>query len=49
MEAAVEGEELLGFGPLILGFSFLAFEPDFLRSQMYHSIEAVQEGLVAKS
>jgi hypothetical protein len=47
MEAAVEGEELLGLGLLILGFSFLAFEPDFLRSDV--SLEAVQEGLVAKS
>lgn len=29
MEAAVEGDELLGFRLRILGFSFLAFEPDF--------------------
>jgi hypothetical protein len=39
MEAAVEGDEFLGLASklLIRGFSFLAFEPDFLRSQMYHS------------
>ena len=29
MEAAVEGEELLGFGLLILAVSFLSFESDF--------------------
>ena len=29
MEAAVEGEELLGFRLLILGVSFLSLEPDF--------------------
>ena len=29
MEAAVEGEELLGLRLLILGVSFVAFEPEF--------------------
>ena len=45
MEAAVEGDELLGFRLLILGFSFLALHRIFAQSDV--SFEDVQEGLVA--
>jgi hypothetical protein len=45
MEAAVEGDELLGFRLLIPGFSFWAFARIFAQSDV--SSEDVQEGFVA--
>jgi hypothetical protein len=47
MEAAVEGDELLGFRLLILAFSFLPFAPIFVQSDV--SFEDVPEGFLAKS
>ena len=47
MEAAVEGDDLLGFRPLILGFLFLALNRIFAPSDV--SFEDAQEGLAAKN